>query len=93
MYSYQTQRERLFTDAGQRMFTAVRDNVRRLLKQAGAVRQQEALATVSGDSWDQIACLDRMVELGELRELTFGDNVSSQYRVFIATFAETSWLK
>ena len=86
MYSYQTQRERLFTDEGQRMFTAVRDNVRRLLKAAGAVRMQEAIQGCGGDdSWDMLACLDRMVELGDIREVTRD--------IFTAANSESAWLK
>ena len=82
MYYYESERSKLFTDDGQRMFIRVRDRVNALLAEAGAVRQQEAVSGVSGDSWTMLACLDRMVELGELRELT-GPRVPGQYRVFV----------
>ena len=80
-YSYETQKERLFTDQGQRMFLEVRDRAHRLLKTAGAFRLLEAIAGTSGDSWLMIACVDRMLELGEIRELT-GSDVWGQYRCF-----------
>lgn len=87
-YSYQTERPKLFTDEGQQMFLAVRDNANRLLASAGAVRMDKAIGVVTGDSWQMLACVDRMVELGELRELTnipVSPYVAGQYRVFVAT--------
>jgi hypothetical protein len=84
-YSYEAQRANIFTEDGQRMFLKIRDKTQYLLKIAGAVRHQEATSGVTGDSWDMIACLDRMVELGEIRELT-QDGCPGQYRVFVAAF-------
>lgn len=79
-YSYRTQRPRLFTENGQEMFIKVRDNVKRLLDVAGCFHSEKAWENVSGDSWDMIACLDRLVEMGELREI---ERISwSQYRIF-----------
>jgi hypothetical protein len=87
MYAYAEQRSELFSDDGQRLFIAVRDQVKKLLRQSGAVRSQEAMQLPRGigaaDSWTLLACLDRMVELGELRELT-GPDVAGQHRVFVA---------
>lgn len=83
MYDYQAQRAALFTDEGQRRFLAVRDRVARLLALAGAVRMQEATAKTGGESWEALACMDRMVELGEIREIT-GPDVAGQHRVFVA---------
>ncbi len=84
MYEYKVERQNLFTDEGQRTFLVVRDHVQHLLKVAGAVRALEAMAKGSGNSWTLLASLDRMVELGEIRELTRGD-VAGQHRVFVAT--------
>lgn len=80
-YEYLLKREQLFSDEGSRLFTNVRDNVKRLLEESGAVRMQEAISGNTGDSWLMLACMDRMVELGELRELT--QNVPGQHRVFV----------
>ena len=38
MYDYQAERPEIFTEAGQRDFLKVRDNVQRLLDIAGAVK-------------------------------------------------------
>lgn len=80
-YDYRKEREWLFTDHGQRMFLEIRDRVNRLLKEAGAVRMQEAVSGVSGDSWRQLACVDRMVELGELKEVP-QEHCAGQHRIF-----------
>jgi len=80
-YDYDKEKEWLFTDEGQRAFLKRRDLAQRLLEQAGAVRMNELLLT--GSAWSSMACVDRMVELGELKEVTRPD-VMAQYRVFVA---------
>lgn len=84
MYSYETERPWIFTDAGQRTFLRIRDRVAKLLAQSGAVRMAEAISGETGSVWQHIACVDRMVELGEILELS-GREVAGQYRIFIAT--------
>jgi hypothetical protein len=86
MYRYETEKNALFTKGGQRLFLGIRDQTQRLLKIAGAVRMQEAIALppgISADSWTLLACVDRLVELGELREVGSTD-VAGQYRVFVS---------
>ena len=82
-YDYQTERANIFTEDGQRMFLSIRDKVGGLLKIAGAVRMSEAIAEQAGDSWQMLACVDRLVELGEIRELTANSGVAGQFRVFV----------
>jgi hypothetical protein len=38
-----------------------------------------------GDTWDMLACMDRLVELGEIREVTMNGDVAGQHRVFVKT--------
>jgi len=83
MYNYQTERAKIFTEEGQETFLKIRDKVKLLLKQSGAVMLQNAISGVTGDSWMHLACVDRLVELGEIREIT-KDNVAGQHRVFVA---------
>lgn len=59
----------------------VRDRVKKLLKESGAVTMGNAMS-VSGDSWTSMACVDRLVELKELREIPQSD-VPGQCRVFV----------
>ena len=83
-YKYEDVRPTLFTDEGQRQFLKVRDRVFHLLKLAGAVRQHEAVCgTGPCDTWKKMACIDRMVELGELREVPQEEGVPGQYRVYV----------
>lgn len=83
-YNYQTERREIFTEDGQTTFLKIRDNVQSLLKKAGAVRMQEVMSCATGSSWTMIACVDRLVELGELREIQQPD-CAGQHRVFVAT--------
>ncbi len=86
MYDYNTEKSRLFTDEGQRLFLSIRDNVKAKLKVAGAVRCQEAMQNTIGtfDTWTALACIDRLIELGELVEIGQGRNCATQYRVYVA---------
>lgn len=81
-YNYENIKPALFTDDGQRLFLKVRDKTKQLLKEAGAARLQEMAMNNSGSSWDMMACVDRLVELGEIRELK-QEGVCGQHRVFI----------
>ena len=82
MYNYQTEKQRIFTEDGQEMFLKIRDKVQQLLKQSGAVMMQNAISGVTGDSWMMLACVDRLVELKEIKEITSG-NIAGQHRVFV----------
>lgn len=83
MYRYEDLKNRLFDDEGQRMFLKVRDFVHETLATAGAIRMSEAMSAAGGgDSWTMLACVDRLVELGEIREIP-QDGVASQHRVFV----------
>lgn len=83
-YDYQTQRANLFTDDGQRMFLKMRDTSHRLIRQAGVVRMDKMMVGVSGDSWDMLACADRLVELGEVHEIPNTMSAAGQHRLFIS---------
>jgi hypothetical protein len=82
MYDYKEQKRSLFTESGTKMLLAVRDSVDQKLKLSGAVRSGEAISNVTGDSWTMLACLDYLVETGEIREIT-GSNAAGQDRVFV----------
>jgi len=81
-YDYNVERENVFTEDGQVMFLSVRDNVNRLISDSGAVSMQCAISGQTGNSWHMLACVDRLVELKEIREIT-GKNVAGQDRVFV----------
>jgi hypothetical protein len=84
-YVYETEKTSLLTDGGQRAFIADRDAVLALLKKSGAIRMGEAMAVMScGDSWQMLATMDRMVELGDVVEMpSLEGRTAGQDRVFV----------
>lgn len=82
MYKYEDYREFVLTEEGQRTFLKIRDHVANLLEQAGAVQMRKAISVIMGDSWERVACVDRLVELGELKEIT-RPGVVGQFRTFV----------
>lgn len=85
MYKYEEERGELFTDEGQKLFLKIRDKTKALLKESGAVRMQEIIAGFSGSSWTMLACVDRMVEIGEIQEIPNIYNAAGQFRIFVST--------
>ncbi|MFT6496296.1 MAG: hypothetical protein ACJA2A_002085 [Cycloclasticus pugetii] len=84
MYNYEDEKAAIFTEEGQKQFLKIRDQAKRLLETSGAARCQEIIAGCTGDSWAMLACVDRLVELGEIKELTKDMKVAGQHRVYIA---------
>jgi len=83
MYSYESEKVGLFSEKGSVMFNEIRDNVRELLKKSGAFKMSYSFIGVSGNGWALMACVDRMVELKEIYEVT-GSEYAGQDRTFIA---------
>lgn len=84
-YDYQKQRPFVFTEEGQRDFLKIRDKAKELLAQSGAVICEKLLC-VSGDTWNMLACVDRLVELGELLEVKNPYSSAGQHRIFFAPY-------
>ena len=74
MYSYEEEKKWLFTDEGQRIFLKVRDRAQQMYDFSGAVRVGKLMGFTGsgGDSWRDLACVDRLVELGEYRLVNEG---------------------
>ena len=82
MYEYLKERDKIFTESGQRMFLSIRDNAYKLCRLAGCATMEKLTSGQTGDSWQMLACVDRLVELGELYEVKQTSHVPGQYRVF-----------
>lgn len=82
-YDYAVRRKDVFTEDGQVMFLKIRDNAHRLFAEAGACMAGKLMHNVGGDSWTMLACIDRLVELKELIEVTNPQSCWAQHRVFI----------
>jgi len=83
MYNYEAEKHKIFTERGSEEFTRVRDQALKLLDEAGAFKMLSATKGITGSSWTMMAYVDRLVETGEIREIT-GDNVAGQDRVFVS---------
>ncbi len=81
MYDYKEEKSKIFTEDGSVMFTSIRDTVRRVIKFSGAITMGMAISGQTGDCWVMMACVDRLVELGELLEVPRLS--SAQSRVFV----------
>lgn len=86
MYTYENEKSKIFTENGQEMFLKIRDKVKLLLKQSGAFMLKNAISGVTGDSWSMLACVDRLVELKEIKEITDKTKVAGQHRVFVSYY-------
>jgi hypothetical protein len=84
-YEYEKEKPGIFTENGQVMFLRIRDKVQSLLKQAGAFSMFSAMSDCTGESWQMMACVDRLVELGEIKEVPRGNDCPGQYRIFVRT--------
>ena len=82
MYVYEVEKPKLFTEEGQENFIKVRDRVRSLLAEAGAFMMFSGLKDITGDTWEMMANIDRLVELNEIKEIT-NSGVAGQHRVFV----------
>ena len=82
MYVYEEVKKELFTEEGSVLFTAIRDNTLKLLNLAGAVSMDRAYSTGrTANAWTMLACVDRLVETGEIREIT-QDGTFARHRIF-----------
>jgi len=81
-YVYEVEKPWLFTDEGQRCLMQTRDQADELLRTKGAFTAFSVLEGVAyGDTWKARAILDRLVELGIIREVP--RDCRGQDRVFV----------
>lgn len=79
-YSYKTEKPKIFTEEGQVKFLKVRDHINNLLAESGAFTMAKAWKPITGDCWEMMAYVDRLVELGEIKEITH--SCAGQDRIF-----------
>lgn len=83
MYVYDEHKKWVLTDDGQRQLLRIRDRVYALLETSGAFQMGNAICEEAGDVWEMMACVDRIVELGEIREVS-EPRCAGQHRLFIS---------
>lgn len=81
-YIYEEEKSKIFTEEGQVEFLKVRDRVEQLIQDSGAFMMTKAHKDITGEAWTMMAYVDRLVELGEIVELT-DSSCFGQHRVFI----------
>lgn len=83
-YDYQKERPYVFTEEGQGKLLNVLDKARQCLKVSGAVSAGVLLeAAGSGNCWELMACVERLVELGYLRLVPGSDAHAWQCGVYV----------
>ena len=85
-YDYRIQRPNVFKEDNQKMFLQIRDNAKCLIGQSGAVTSGKLMKGCTGDSWDMMACIDRLVEIGELVEIPNTYCKLGQDRIFVSPY-------
>jgi len=80
MYNYEAEKHKIFTEEGQRKFLEVYQKAKQLLKVSGAFQMYKVMP--SGDTWEAMAHVDRLVELGEIVEVDH--KCAGQHRVFVS---------
>jgi hypothetical protein len=82
MYRYTEQRPKIFTPEGLTAVIKTRDNAKDLIQQAGAAMLCKIMNGTCNDSWLAVACVEYLVERGEIREIP-QQNVATQHRIFV----------
>lgn len=82
-YVYADYRPYVFTEEGQITFLRIRDAAGKLIEMSGAASCHKLMQGVCGDTWETLACIDRLVEIGELIEIPNPASKFTQHRIFI----------
>ena len=85
MYNYEVEKAEIFSEQGQKSFLEIRDKVKNILAKSGAITMDKAISDMTGINWFHMACVDRLVELKELKEIS-QENVAGQNRIFVLPF-------
>lgn len=82
-YDYHTEKPKVFMEENQELFLSILDRATRLTREAGAASMEAIICGLSGDTWIMLACVDRLVEIGALREVPNPHSRTGQHRLFI----------
>jgi hypothetical protein len=82
-YDYLEIKPQLFEEHNQKQFLRVRDWINKSLDKTGAFQLQRATEQNYGDCWITIASIDRLQEIGEIKEVKQTENVLYSERIFI----------
>lgn len=69
-YKYDTYKQFVYTDKGSRVFLSIYQQFQRIVISSGAVTLGKLIDGFTGDNFEVMACADRLIELGEAKEVT-----------------------
>lgn len=81
MYNYNEQKPFLFTEEGNKMYTKILIKVLNALQSTQLILMADILNNLNSDLWSMMACVDRLIELNLIVEIT-GSDVAGQNRIF-----------
>lgn len=84
MYDYAKERPKVFLEENQEAFLRIRDKAFKLISIAGAAMMEKLVSNKeegTGDVNIDMACIDRLVEIGDLEEVFTAAN--DRHRIFI----------
>lgn len=76
-------KNKIFTEEGQVKISCMHDHIQKLFKTSGAFNIHSAFKCNLSNTWLMMACIDRLVELGEIIEIK-QEGVAGQNRVFVS---------
>lgn len=83
MYIYEDYKSYPCSEEGQAQFLSIRDRVLNTVKRTGCISMNAATAGEVGLNFKHLACVDRLVELGEIREIENPYSRAGQHRIFV----------
>ena len=84
-YDYEKEKSKIFLEENQEMFLKIRDNISSLIASSGACKLGNAISGCTGDTFTMIACVDRILEIDNYREIDYG-KCSGQDRIFVEKY-------
>ena len=82
-YSYDTEKEHLFTPNGIKLLLKIRETIDQLLDDAGAFMIDKVVQHHTGDTFQMLACIDYLEDIGEIRRTCMCSAGITQMRVYI----------
>lgn len=82
-YSYDIEKENLFTPNGIKLLLKIRDTINQLLDDAGAFMIDKVVQHHTGDTFQMLACIDYLEEIGEIRRTCMCSAGITQIHVYI----------
>lgn len=79
MYKYEEEKPWLFTEKGSVEFIRFRDAALELMQPTGAAEATKLMGLLGGDSFKRLACIDRMVEIGDIKRVCGTGSQGSVY--------------